>query len=412
MLVRPVVSMGPNSRLRVLLLLPSLHGGGAERVAVHLMQHMDPARFDVRMGLLRKSGPYLPLVDPSRIDAPTFGARFLDFDQGNDKSYQLANLAPAAVLTPAHVVAMLRRFRPHVVMSFRKGMSVIALAAVTLYGRSRVRFIAREGNNTFAVINDELQSELARTAVRKLTALCYGSADRLLTICHEMARDLERDLGLDPAHVSTIYNAVDIAEVERRAAEPMALQVDAPYIVAVGRLDRQKGFDVLLRAFAASAYRSTHELMILGTGREEAALRSLATELGIADRLRLPGWHDNPWSVMRRAQLFVLPSRWEGFGNVVIEAMASRVPVIVSDCSYGPKEIVRHGQDGWVVATDDVTGTRDAIDHLLGDAALRERLIRAGAERAREFDVPVVVRRYEALFSEVAAELSASGATS
>jgi glycosyltransferase involved in cell wall biosynthesis len=309
------------------------------------------------------------------------------------------------LLAPGNVVAMLRRFRPHVVLSFRKGMSLITLAAVTIYGRSRVRWIAREGNNTLAVIDDEVSSALARSSVRRLTALCYRAADRLLTICHEMADDLQSQLQLDPAKLRTIHNAVDIAEVERRAAEPAALDIQGPYLIAVGRLERQKGFDVLLRAFAAGRLRETHRVVLIGEGSQESALRALASELGITDRVVLAGWQDNPWALMRHAELFVLPSRWEGFGNVVIEAMASGVAVVVSDCSYGPKEIVRDGRDGLVVQTDDVPATRNAIERLSGDVPLRERLVAAARERAREFDVPSIVGQYQALFLEAAADL-------
>ncbi|HEX4352976.1 MAG TPA: glycosyltransferase, partial [Polyangiales bacterium] len=323
-----------SSRVRVLLLLPSLHGGGAERVAMHLMKHVDRTRFDVRMGLLRKTGPYVSELDDALVDV-AIGERFLDFDQGNAQVYQLASLATGALLAPGNVLAMLHRFRPHVVLSFRKGMSIITLAAVTMYGRSRTRWIAREGNNTLAVIEDEVQSPLARWSVRELTARCYRAADRLLTICHEMSDDLHTQLRLDRAHLRTIYNAVDVAEVERRAAESMPLAIDGPFVVGVGRLERQKGFDVLLRAFAASAARTTHRLVLIGEGSEDDALRTLAKQLGIEARLILAGWLDNPWAAMRRADVFVLPSRWEGFGNVVIEAMASGVPVLVSDCSYG-----------------------------------------------------------------------------
>jgi glycosyltransferase involved in cell wall biosynthesis len=394
----------PEPKLRVLLLLPSLHGGGAERVAMHIMKHADRARFDVRMGLLRKTGPYVAELDDSRVDVAV-GERFLDFDQGNAQVYQFASLAMGTLLAPGNVVAMLRRFRPHVVLSFRKGMSLVTLAAVTIYGRPRVRWIAREGNNTLAVIDDEVSSALARSSVRRLTALCYRAADRLLTICHEMADDLQSQLQLDPAKLRTIHNAVDIAEVERRAAEPAALDIQGPYLIGVGRLERQKGFDVLLRAFAAGRLRETHRVVLIGEGSQESALRALASELGIAERVVLAGWQDNPWALMRRAELFVLPSRWEGFGNVVIEAMASGVAVVVSDCSYGPKEIVRDGRDGLVVKTDDVPATRNAIERMLGDAPLRERLVAAARERAREFDVPSIVGQYQALFLEAAADL-------
>ena len=401
----PAAANRSPERLRVMLLLPSLHGGGAERVAMHLMKHVDRSRFDVRMGLLRKSGPYVAELDESLVDVAQIGRRFLDFDQGNANVYRPASLLPAIVLTPANVVAMLRRFKPHVVLSFRKGMSLIALGAVSIYGRSRVRFIAREGNNTLAVIDDEVKSELARSLVRQITAYCYRSADRLLTICHEMARDLEGQLGLDPAHVRTIYNAVDIREVAARAAEPAPEAPVDPYLIGVGRLDRQKGFDVLLRAFARLPERATHRLLLLGEGPELESLQRLAAELGIAERVLLPGWSKNPWALMRRAALFALPSRWEGFGNVVIEAMASGTPVVVSDCSYGPKEIVRHGRDGLIVPTDDDAALASALRQILADPQLRERFIAAGAERARDFDVNQIVKSYERLFAEVATEI-------
>jgi glycosyltransferase involved in cell wall biosynthesis len=223
-----------------------------------------------------------------------------------------------------------------------------------------------------------------------------------------MAVELARDLHLDAARLRTIHNAVDIAEVERRAAEapPPELALKEPYLIAVGRLERQKGIDVLLHAFAQSAYRETHRVLLVGRGNSEPQLRELATQLGIADRVTFAGWLDNPWSLMRRAALFVLPSRWEGFGNVVIEALASGTPVVVSDCAYGPKEIVSDGETGLVVPADDVTATTRAIDRVLGSSALSERLIAAGKLRAKEFDVPVIVDRYEALFEELARELT------
>jgi glycosyltransferase involved in cell wall biosynthesis len=401
------VAIDSSQRIRVLLLLPSLHGGGAERVAVHLFQHVDPERFELRMGLLDESGPYLAQLDPARVDVAQLGKRFMQFDRGNAEQYEPGSLAPAIVLTPANVVAMLRRFRPDVVLSFRKGMNVIALGALLLYGRHRLRWIAREGNNTLAVIQDELSSELARRVVRELTARVYRSADRLLTICHAMERELIRDLALDPARVRTIHNAVDLREVTAKAAEPVPaeLALSAPYLLAVGRLERQKGLDVLLHAFAGSDQRHACKILLVGRGSCERALRDLAAELGIADRVIFAGWRDNPWALMSRARAFVLPSRWEGFGNVVVEAMASGVPVIVSDCSYGPNEIVRDGVDGLVAPVDDVEATRRAIERVLLEPGLASQLTAAGRERAREFDLPVIVRRYEALFLELAREL-------
>ncbi|MEM9189172.1 MAG: glycosyltransferase [Myxococcota bacterium] len=388
-------------RLRVMLLLPSLHGGGAERVAVNILNHADRERFDIRIGLLRRSGPYLDDVDRSRVDASFIGERFLDFDQGDAKVYRPASLALRVALTPVNAIAMMRRFRPDVVMSFRKGMSIVAWGAMLLYGPGRPRWIAREGNNTLAVIDAELDGRAARAAVRRLTGRCYRSADRLLTISYEMADALKRDLPLRPDRVRTIHNAVDIAAVQEKSRET----VDVPegrYLVSVGRLEYQKGYDALVRAFAKSDARESHRLVIVGRGSEEGALRSLAKELAVEDRLVLPGWASNPWAYLAHAEAFVLSSRWEGFGNVVIESLACGLPTLVTDCDFGPKEIVQHDESGIVFPTDYVDAMAAAISRVATDEGLRKRLGAAGVERAQDFDVPVIVRRYEDLFLEAA----------
>jgi glycosyltransferase involved in cell wall biosynthesis len=396
-----------DERIRVLLMLPSLHGGGAERMAVHVMNHADPAEFDVRMGLLRRAGPYLAEVDPARVDSSPFGARLLDFDGINKEINNPLRLLPGVALAPANALALLRRVRPHVVMSFLKGTSLITQAAVTMYGRDRVRWIAREGNNTLAVLRSELDNPVALASVRRLMAFCYGSADRLLTISDDMARDLVRDLGLRADRVRTIHNCVDIAQVERRAAETPPVPVAEPFLVFVGRLHPQKGVDILLRAYAQGRARERYRLVLVGDGTQRDALRALAQELGIDDRVTWTGFAENPWAYMARARAFVLPSLWEGFGNVVIEAMACGAPVVVTDCDFGPREAVRHGEDGLVVRAGDVSAFSAAIDHVAMSDALRDTFARAGRARARHFDLPVVVKRYQDLFRELAATLPA-----
>jgi glycosyltransferase involved in cell wall biosynthesis len=392
-------------RIRVLLMLPSLHGGGAERIAVHVMNHANPEAFDVRMGLLRRAGPYLAEVDPSRVDVSPFGQRFLDFDGLNPEIYRPWKLLPGVALAPANALALLLSFRPHVVMSFLKGTSVITQAAVAMYGRKRVRWIAREGNNTLAVLRSEVKNPIAFAAMRRLMTNCYRSADRLLTISEDMARDLVRDLRLPRERVRTIHNCVDVTYVKRRAREEPAVPVPGPFLVYVGRLHPQKGVDLLLEAYACSRARERYRLVLVGDGAQREALRALAERLGVAGRVVTTGFVDNPWSLMSRARAFVLPSLWEGFGNVVIEAMACGAPVIVTDCDFGPREVVRHGESGLVVKTGDVTALSAAIDHVALSDSLRDGFARAGESRARDFDLPVIVKRYEDLFREVAATL-------
>ena len=171
-------------RVRVMLLLSSLHGGGAERVAVHLLNRCDPAVVDVRMGLLRKAGPFLKDADPKRVHASRIGQDLLAFEGHNSSFYRPDKLVAGAVLAPANISRLIRDHRPHVVMSFLKGMSVLTYFVVKGMGRTAPRWIAREGNNTDAVIDDELSNPAGRALIKGLTRRVYRAADCFLANSH------------------------------------------------------------------------------------------------------------------------------------------------------------------------------------------------------------------------------------
>ena len=390
--------------LRVLLLLGSLHGGGAERVAVQLLRGLDPARFDVAMGLLRAAGPYLAEADTSRVMAAPRGERF-DFDGPGRALLRPAKLLNGAIAAPRAFRAMIEEFRPDVVLSFLKGTNLIAWRALAGLSGDRPRWIAREGNNVLAVIADETPGPLAARAVRELTARAYTRADRVLTLSAGLAGDIARDLSLDPGKIAWIPNPVDIARVRQRADEPLpdpgSDPPTRPFVLAAGRLERQKGHDLLLRAYAACGAAASHDLVILGQGSLASDLRAQADRLGIARQVRFAGFAANPFAWMAKCALFVLPSRWEGFGSVLAEAMAAGAPVLAADCAYGPREIVAHGETGWLVPVEDAAALGAAMQRLLGDPALRHRLAEAGQASAERFALPVILERYGALLEAV-----------
>ena len=397
--------------VRVLLLLSSLHGGGAERVAVHLQNHCDPRRIEVKIGLLREAGPFLADADRSRvIAAPGGGAQFV-FEGHNSGFYRPAKLA-AGARAPRAVRRMIRDQQPDVVMSFLKGMSLITYAALRgMRPEERPRWIAREGNNTHAVIDDELGSRLARSAIKRLTAHAYRQADGFLANSQDMADTLQESLRLDPARVRVAYNPIDLEAIATRSRAALADPPARPFIVAAGRLEHQKGHDLLLRAFAASRAAAGMDLVILGRGSLEAPLRALAAELGVAERVRFQGFTANPWAWFARARLFVLASRWEGYPNALMEAMATGAPTLVTDCDFGPREAVEGGRSGLVVRHDSAEALREGLDALLDDPALREGLASAGLARSRSFGLEAALDVYSALFEEqVAARRSAQPA--
>ncbi|HWA61485.1 MAG TPA: glycosyltransferase [Caulobacteraceae bacterium] len=390
------------ARVRVTLLLASLHGGGAERVAVHLLNRCDPQLIDVRMGLLHRSGPFLADADPDRIDVSPIGEQWLSFEGHNSSFYQPHKLAAGVVVAPINVRRMIDAHRPHVVMSFLKGMNLITGAVVGTMGRDRPRWILREGNNTDAVIEDELKGGLPRLAIKHVTRHFYRAADCFLANSHEMARGLQDRLALDADRMRVIHNPIDLARIRRLSQEAPEAAPERPYIVTVGRLEHQKAHDMLLRAYAASRASKDHDLVIVGRGSLEARTRALAAELGIADKVRFTGFQANPWALMARAKLFVLPSRWEGFPSVVAEALACGVPALVTSCDFGPAEVVEHGHSGWVTGVDDEPAFREAMDRLIEDEAMRGQFSRNGRRRAESFDIDLMVERYVSLFIEQA----------
>ncbi|MGH7022151.1 MAG: glycosyltransferase [Caulobacteraceae bacterium] len=391
-----------SERLRVMLLLSSLHGGGAERVAVHLLNRCDTAAFDVRMGLLHRSGPFLAEADQSRVDASPIGQHRLVFEGHNSGFYRPDRLLAAATLAPLNVARMIAAHRPHVVMSFLKGMSLVTWAVLGGMGAERPVWIAREGNNTDAVIDDELANPAARAFIRALTRRAYRRADCFLANSYEMARGLEARLKLDHRRVRVIHNPIDVAAVQRLAAEPPPGLPERPFIVTVGRLEHQKGHDLLLRAFAMSGAGRTHDLVIVGRGSREADLKRQAAELGVAEQVRFVGFMDNPWAWVARATLFVLPSRWEGFPSALIETLACGAPALVTSCDFGPAEAVEHGVSGWVVPPEDPAAFAGAMSDLLARPELLARLGAAGPARAALYDVDGMVGAYNDLFIEQA----------
>ncbi len=387
----------------MLLLLSSMHGGGAERVAAHLVNRCDPAVVDVRIGLLRRAGPFLEMADPARVMSSPIREDWLVFEGHNSSFYRPDRLIAASTLAPLNVRAMIRDFRPDVVMSFLKGIAILTWAALPTVGRDRPRWILREGNNTDAVIEDELSNPMARRFIKAVTRRAYRGADAFLANSHEMARGLQARLGLDPARMRVIQNPIDLAEVQRRSREPIEPPTHRPFILNAGRLEYQKGQDILLRAFAAGPAARGHDLIILGRGTREDALKRQADELGIADRVHFLGFVDNPWAWIARSDLFVLSSRWEGFPSTVAETLACGVPALVTACDFGPAEVVEHGVSGWVVPAEDDTALGVAMDGLLSNSELRSTLAAAGPARAAQFDVARMIEGYTALFLEQAA---------
>jgi glycosyltransferase involved in cell wall biosynthesis len=177
----------------------------------------------------------------------------------------------------------------------------------------------------------------------------------------------------------------------------------------MGRLEPQKGFDLLIRAYASVAdSRPDWDLTILGEGGERRALEGLVARLGLSTRISLPGRDPEALGALRRSDLFVLSSRYEGFPNALLEAMACGVPVISFDCPSGPADIVSDGVDGRLVPAEDVDGLAAAIVELTGSEPLRLAFGAKGAEAAARYSVDRLARRWEEVLRHGARAVTAT----
>jgi glycosyltransferase involved in cell wall biosynthesis len=217
-----------------------------------------------------------------------------------------------------------------------------------------------------------------------------------------MATGLGSALELNPDRIRVVHNPIDLAQIRKSANESIPWPSDRPFIVTAGRLEHQKGHDILLKAFASSDRARRLHLVILGRGSLENHFKRQAAELGVADRTHFMGFTANPWAWISKADLFVLPSRWEGFPSVAAEALACGAPVLVTACDFGPREVVEHGESGWVAPPEDPGAFSAAMDTLLEGPELARRLAANGRKRAARFDIRLMVNAYTRLFQEQA----------
>jgi glycosyltransferase involved in cell wall biosynthesis len=387
---------------RIGILLQSLQMGGAERMMLTLADGLSRAGCVVDFLLVVKRGELLGEL-PRAVRVIELGTvskiRLLPSLIGLSMRtlrllvpVLLMNRQPKVVRSLPKLIAYLRTAEPDALLTTLPNNNLVAVWAKWLC-RARTRIVVREANTT----SKEVAACAANPFDGKWPILIrewYPRSDGIVAISDGVAYDLSRVSELPRERITTVYNGADLQRLEELAASPIAdpwFAGDAPpVLLAAGRLAPQKDFANLLRAFARVRSRRGVRLVILGEGPERARLESLAADLGIAADVKMPGAVLNPFAYMARASLFVLSSAWEGFGNVLVEALACGCPIVSTDCPNGPREILDGGAIGPLVPVGDDEALADGIMHALALPADRRRL----RERAQMFSVHAAVERY------------------
>lgn len=322
--------------------LPSLTGGGAERIMVTLANEVARKGYAVDLVAALAEGPFLEDISPK---------------------VRVVNLKSKRVLTSLPgLVRYLRRERPKSMLSAMNHANVIAVLARILSGRG-TRLLVSE-HNTLSFPRTE-KDPWQTGIVMSLIGRAYPWADGVVAVSRGVRDDLIRLYGLSPEKVHAIYNPIvtkDLPEQARKPVDhPWFREGAPPVILGTGRLTEQKGFATLIRALHRVRQQRDCRLVILGEGELRNELQALVDELGLQEHVLLPGFVKNPFAWMAHADLFVLSSGWEGFGNVLVEAMACGTPVVSTDCLSGPSEILENGKWGHLVPVGDPESMAAAI---------------------------------------------------
>jgi glycosyltransferase involved in cell wall biosynthesis len=317
-----------STRRRVLFLIPTLTGGGAERVVVTLLQHLDRRRFDLALAVVDTRNAAFRDQVPSDVEFIDLGGR------------RVRHALPK-------LIRLLWRRRPDVVLS-TLGHLNLALAIVRPLLPAGVRYLARETTVVSMGILEYQRPQFWAWAYRRY----YGRFDRVICQSRAMRDDLLTGFALDANRMVVIHNPVDRGRIMEAcsAAPPLAAPPGLLHLVAAGRLSAEKGFDLLVDALALAQRHDLH-LTILGEGPLRAELEARALARGVSARVHFAGFQRNPYPTIAAADLFVLSSRYEGFPNVVLEALACGTPVIATPAPGGVREIL-DGVDGCMVASD------------------------------------------------------------
>lgn len=358
---------------------------GTVKKSIEIAAGAIQAGMEAELWVARAMGPFLSQV-PDSIPVVEFGSRWL---RTASRGADLATSIPA-------LAATLRDRRPSVLLSAGNHFHLAARSALRLAACEEIRLGVRASNSSIRSAMPD-----APRPMRWIDRAKYEGADFIVAVSHELSIEVASAVTGKP--VTCISNAVDVDHVQALAREAFEHRFldertqgrAGPLIVSMGRLGRQKGFDILLHAFAGLPEVFGARLLIIGSGSDaqHSGLAALAQQLGIAAKVDFTGFMENPFRAMARADLYVSASRWEGASNALVEALACGLPIACTDCPTGQCEIIAHGEFGTLARSEDSLSLRTAIIEELAKRRCRD----TQREHARSFGFNQYAEKWVAL---------------
>ena len=357
--------------MKISIVLPNLKFGGAEKLHLNLAEDWCKRGHKVQFVLMSKDGEFLSLV-PDKIEVISLRVNRL-----------------RSVISP--LVSYFRNYQPDIILTAMWPLTSLAVIAWIISGKVGKIFLSEHIHLTSAATNEINASKL----YLKLTIfLTYRLSSGIIAVSKGVRDNLSSIGHIRKNEITVIYNPIVYKDRHQRLPHSDRIKLWGGEfsfnILSVAELKTQKDHKTLIKAISLLPDDLNIKLIILGDGELMNELLLLIKSLNLLDKVELPGFVYDPYPWYGTADLFVLSSRWEGFGNVIVEALECGVPVVSTDCPSGPKEILDNGNYGKLVPVGDYVALSDAINLSLNESYNRERLIK----RAQDFSVPKISKQY------------------
>jgi glycosyltransferase involved in cell wall biosynthesis len=357
--------------VKILFVLPTLRMGGAEKVMISLFNNIDKVFLEPSIVAFSNGSLKSKIVDQSRLTV-------LDHESLLSGVFKFSQLV--------------RSINPDVIFSTHSHLNAL-LCFLKKLNIIKSKLIIRE-SNYLSMQQSNGKSLYEKYFITFMIKTFYHNADHLICQSNEMLKDIYSFIPKYTVPATVIYNPIE-------NIPPYINKVSKKQIISIGRLDPQKNHQLLIKAFDKIKNTIPHSLVIIGDGSEYNNLRKIIVKKGLEDRVQLTGFIENVWDEYSNSSLFVLSSIYEGFPNVILEAMANSTPVISSNCLSGPKEIIRDSYNGLLFPVGDVEQLSKLILKLVNDNMLSSYLkINAYKDLAR-YDLTLISKQYNSIFNKI-----------
>jgi len=370
--------------MKILIVIPHLRGGGAQRVAVNLINHLD-RDISLNLFLINNDGFLINFIEK-------------DIQIFTSKAKKTKNAL-------FELKKVIDQHNYDAIFTMKDYLGLLVCIAVALT-KSKPPIIYREVIHKSASDSCEIKNSIIRNIWYYIERFVYKKVNKIIVPSYSMKQDLRFNYKISETKIKVINNPVDIKKIIYLAKQEVDhpwFRSTVPLVIGMGRLTRQKGFDELINAVnLVNENNKNIRLVIIGEGEEKPRLKKVVDELQLSDRVDFLGAQENPYKYISRADIFVSSSFYEGFPNALLEAMACDTVIISTDCLSGPAEIINNYENGILVPVGDVEKIAEEIANLIENPQLAEHLSTAAKKTVVEkYAANVVAKEYQAVFADL-----------